>query len=96
MRENNAASWSLAGPMTLETAAGLRVEGDDWLQAEAGAVRTLDLGKVTAVDSAAIALLLEWQRLARQRSLQLDVVNAPDRIRKIASISDLEAMIGLA
>jgi phospholipid transport system transporter-binding protein len=48
-----------------------------------------DLSAVTAVDSAALALLVEWLRLGRERGVQVDFAALPASLRSLAEVSDL-------
>ena len=48
-----------------------------------------DLSGVTAVDSAALALLVEWLRLGRQRGVQVGFASVPVALRSLAELSEL-------
>jgi phospholipid transport system transporter-binding protein len=48
-----------------------------------------DLSAVTAVDSAALALLVEWLRLGRERGVQVEFAALPASLRSLAKVSDL-------
>ena len=58
-----------------------------------GAASVIDLGAVTQVDSAALALVIEWMRWARTHDRQLEVVNIPEALRALARISEVENLI---
>ena len=58
--------------------AGLRAIADG--QAE------IDLGEVAAVDSAAVATLLAWQRAARERGVSLRFLNMPANLAGLAEL----------
>ena len=49
----------------------------------------IDLEAVTRGDSAGLALLVEWLRLAQERDITLQYHNLPSQLREIARISDL-------
>ena len=55
----------------------------------------IDLGGVSSSNSAGLALLLEWMDLARSRQVDLTFVNLPDSLRRIAALSNLEALLPL-
>jgi phospholipid transport system transporter-binding protein len=56
---------------------------------------TLDLGGVSRADSAALALLLEWQRLAQGSGRVLRYVNLPSQLRAIAHVAGVEEILGM-
>ena len=62
---------------------------DDGLRAIAAGQTRFDLSHVTAVDSSAVAVLLNWQRTARQASTEVKFVGVP------ASLSSLIALYGV-
>jgi phospholipid transport system transporter-binding protein len=56
----------------------------------------IDLGGVTAANSAALALLLEWMELAAGRGTALSLCNLPEGIARIAALSDLDTLLPVA
>ena len=62
------------------------------LAAIAGGQHVIDFSGLTAVDSAAVAVLLAWQRAARARSIVLSFINLPDMLQ---SLADLYGVAGL-
>jgi phospholipid transport system transporter-binding protein len=61
---------------------------------EGGALR-VDLGGVRHADSAGLALLVHWQRLARRRGVTLEFHNAPDQLMDMARLSRLDSILPL-
>ena len=55
---------------------------------------TLDLSGVTRVDSAGLALLLEWTRAAKTRS-GLSIKNPPAQLRELAEFFGLSELLAL-
>ncbi len=53
-------------------------------------------GGVGESDSAGLALLIEWLRLARQRAKTIHFANVPAQIEALARISEVEDLIGAA
>jgi phospholipid transport system transporter-binding protein len=53
----------------------------------------VDLGGVTESDSAGLALLLEWLRMARQHDQKIQCVNLPAQIDALARISEVEDLL---
>ncbi|MGH8238417.1 MAG: STAS domain-containing protein [Steroidobacteraceae bacterium] len=54
----------------------------------------IDLGGVGDSDSAGLALLIEWLRLARQWNKTIHFANVPAQIEALARISEVEDLIG--
>ena len=54
----------------------------------------IDLGGVGESDSAGLALLIEWLRLARQWNKAIHFANVPAQIEALARISEVEDLIG--
>jgi phospholipid transport system transporter-binding protein len=54
----------------------------------------VDLGGVGDSDSAGLALLIEWLRMARQSGKQVHFANVPAQIEALARISEVEDLIG--
>jgi phospholipid transport system transporter-binding protein len=56
---------------------------------------TIDLAGVTSVDSAAVALLLAWQRAASGQGKRLNFVGVPSGIVGLASLYGVDALLGV-
>ena len=54
----------------------------------------VDLGGVGESDSAGLALLIEWLRLAKQWNKPIRFANVPAQIEALARISEVEDLIG--
>lgn len=54
----------------------------------------IDLGGVGESDSAGLALLIEWLRVARQGDRAIRFANVPAQIEALARISEVEDLIG--
>ena len=54
---------------------------------------TIDLGGVVEADSAALSLLLEWQREARARGFGIAYANLPASIVSLAEVYGVSALI---
>jgi len=83
----------LSGPVTLGNVAALLEEGRRHL---AEGVQTVDLGEVTEMDSALLALLLAWLRDARARGQQLKFTNLPESLRTIAQLYGVDRLLPAA
>lgn len=86
--------YALSGELSFATVPGLwRAGGGVFDQGEA--VR-LDLGGITRVDSAGIALLIELTRTVRRRGGELVLEHAPPQLMAIAELSGLEDVLPFA
>jgi phospholipid transport system transporter-binding protein len=57
---------------------------------------SVDLAGVTQVDSATLALLLEWRRLAARRGHAVTYTGLPARLVALARLSGVAGLIGAA
>lgn len=80
--------------MDLHTVGALHAEGEQSFPAS-GAV-TVDLSGVERVDSAGVALLLEWVRLASRRGLSFSYSRMPPRALALARIGNAEALLPIS
>jgi phospholipid transport system transporter-binding protein len=83
---------ALSGPLTIKNAAAVLEEGAALFNGEAA---TLDLSAVTEVDSAAVSLLLEWQREAQRRGKRIQFVNLPANLQSLAKLYGVTELLGL-
>lgn len=83
--------FRLTGPAGFRQAAALLAAGERLFDA-APAV-TVDLAGVTAVDSATLALLLEWQRQGRQRGRPVAFTGMPGRLAALAQLSGVAGLL---
>jgi len=54
-----------------------------------------DLSAVTEVDTAAVALLLEWQRQAQARGARLELAGVPGDVASLARLYGVDSLLGL-
>ncbi|TFG86199.1 MAG: STAS domain-containing protein [Chromatiales bacterium] len=81
----------VTGPVTFATAGDLLLASQP-LFVGRNAV-TVDLGAVTSVDSAGLALLLEWLRRARKAGCSVTYTGLPQKLVAIAKLSGVDAML---
>lgn len=91
MLERTEAGLRLQGDLTFATVPAL-VGGIDGLL-EAGRPATVDLSAVAGADSAALSLLLEWQRRAQAAGTHLVLSGFPEGLRKLVGLYGLENLI---
>ncbi|MGL1833169.1 STAS domain-containing protein [Rhodocyclaceae bacterium SMB388] len=80
----------LQGPLTMSTVARHLAEGRSRLERGPLAV---DLSAVTEVDSASLALLLDWCRAARRSGHALSLKGVPAGMTSLADLYDLTDLL---
>jgi phospholipid transport system transporter-binding protein len=83
----------VSGPVTLANAARLLDEGRQHI---AEGARTVDLGEVTELDSALLALALAWLRDARAAKRELAFVNPPEGLQTLSRLYGVEGLLPLS
>lgn len=84
----------LSGPLTFETVPQLFQQGRR-LFADRGGNVELDLAAVERSDSAGLALLVSWVRLARQQGGAISFLNVPEQLRGLARLGGVEQILAL-
>ncbi|MBI1732154.1 MAG: STAS domain-containing protein [Gammaproteobacteria bacterium] len=92
-QDGQGALFRLRGELNFGAVPGLLASGRETFPA-AGLVR-LDLGGLTGVNSAGLALLLEWQREFQRGGRELKLINVPRALTSIARVSELESVLTL-
>jgi phospholipid transport system transporter-binding protein len=83
--------FALSGNLVFDSAPRLLVEGD----AAFGALDRveIDLARVDRIDSAGLALLLEWSLVARDAGRAVSYRNMPAGLAALAGISDVSELL---
>jgi phospholipid transport system transporter-binding protein len=81
----------------LEVAAVTNENAGSLLERGLAAIRsgdtTVDLAGVTTVDSAAVALLLAWQRAAAQQGKRLNITGVPPGVASLAGLYGVDSLL---
>jgi phospholipid transport system transporter-binding protein len=80
----------LEGAMTFDTVPELMSAAEEHFRQGAGAI---DFAAVTEVDSAAVALALEWVRQAERANVALRLVNLPESMRNLAKLYGVSELL---
>jgi phospholipid transport system transporter-binding protein len=83
--------WALGGRLQKDTVPTLWLEGQQRLRG--GGELDIDLSAVEICDSAGVAVLVDWLRLAAIQGTRLRYRNAPAQVIAIADVSDLEQLL---
>jgi phospholipid transport system transporter-binding protein len=78
--------------LTFASVASLRVDGLELIDSASEGL-TLDLAAVSSVDSAGLALLIDWLAEAQSRSRALKYTEAPPTLLSLARLSEVEKLI---
>ena len=85
---------ALDGPLSFESLPGVLAASAEYAaRTDLPERLTIDFAKVTAVDSSAVALLLEWRRQAAARGKRLDFANLPANLLALARLYGVEELI---
>ncbi len=83
--------YQVSGPLDFETVHEI------WASSRAALAAApdlhIDLGGVTHIDSAGLALVLEWSALARAAGRKLELLRAPAKLFDLARISEVESFL---
>ncbi len=83
--------WLLSGELNFETVPALLQHRG--VQMEAGKNLTVDLSEVTRVDSAGLALMIEWLRESERKNLDMTFTNVPEQLLSIARVCGLDEIL---
>ena len=86
--------FGLEGVLDFDSVATLMPEGGRLLTGPGPL--DVDLQGVREANSAALALLLEWLEMARQRKLVLRFHNLPDSLVRLAALSNVTGLLPVA
>ncbi len=87
--------FRVSGELTFATVTRV-LERSRRLFTQAGEALEIELGAVERVDSAGLALLIEWMRVAQALDKSIRFFNLPDQMMAIASASDLDSILPLS
>jgi ABC-type transporter Mla MlaB component len=83
------------GALTFKSTPGL-YQATDKLFHTNTPVSSIDLAGVTSVDSAGLALLLEWQATRDPNSPSLHIINAPPALMSLALLCDAVELLNIS
>jgi phospholipid transport system transporter-binding protein len=84
---------TVEGPLTFATARSARDLGGPILATGGSAALEFDCARITASDSAGLAVLLDWLRTAKQAGRPLRYTHLPEGILALARISEVEELL---
>jgi phospholipid transport system transporter-binding protein len=84
--------YRLSGLVTVANAAELQRQGLSGIGGERGRF-TIDLAAVAPIDSAGLALLIDWLAAARSVGATLSYLHLPEAARTLARLSEVESLL---
>ena len=84
-------SYRVVGSLVFATVRDVLRQSGSAFAAESQLV--IDLSQVAAADSAGLALLIEWYRLAERAKQPLKFSRAPPQLVALAKISDIDTLL---
>lgn len=85
--------FRISGELSFKTVNLVLEESRDSIFAHTGPTVEIDLGEVSRADSAGLALLLQWMRMARSSQLNILFRHLPEQLLAIAHAGDLEELL---
>lgn len=89
-----AGTWNVAGPVVVDTVNSLLLESAKFTSSEP--VFKINLSKVTDVDTAALSLMMEWQRRAVALNKQVVFTHLPANLTSLAALYGVTEFIPMA
>ena len=85
--------YRVVGEMVFTDAVALLAEAEKMLDGP-GEIQ-LDLSQVSRADSAGLAVVLEWFRMAHAKGIKINLEQVPDKLDALARICEVHGMLGL-
>jgi len=81
---------TLTGELTFGTVPDLYQASLDWF---ADKSLSVNFAKVSKADSAGLALMTEWLRLAHEKNCRVEFLNIPAQVQELIRVSDLQDVL---
>ena len=94
LNSDSPAQWQLRGNLDFETVPALLTQVQRELSRAASQLE-VDLDGIHHSDSAGMALLMEWTRLARGHDVEVHFLRAPQQLRELARLTSLSDLLGM-
>ena len=88
--QNNGTRWLLEGDILMQTANSFLTQSKG-LFSQSNV--TVDFSQVGEVDTAAVSLMLEWQRMAVATGIAITFTNLPTNLLSLATLYGVEGFI---
>lgn len=91
-----AGRFQVSGELSFSTVNAVLAQSRETLFAHPAGQLELDLGGVTRVDSAGLALLIQWMRMARAANCEIRFHRLPEQLLAIARAGELDGLLPVA
>ena len=81
---------TLTGELTFGTVPDLYHASLGWFTDKSLSV---DFAQVSKADSAGLALMTEWRRLAHTKNCRVEFLNIPEQVQELIRVSDLQDVL---
>ncbi len=88
--------FQISGELSFDTVNALLAESRNTIFAQSIPLFDLDLSAVSRADSAGLALLIQWMRMAQANNSEIRFHNLPPQLLAIAHAGELEALLPVA
>lgn len=88
--------FQVSGELSFSTVNDVLAQSRETLFAPPAAQLDLDLGGVSRADSAGLALLIEWMRMARAAQCEIRFHHLPEQLLAIARAGELDGLLPVA
>ena len=88
----NDQQYALSGELTMHNVSQVSLDTASVITAMNGEV-TINLSKIVRADSAGLALLIDWLRIARRRNFTLRFEQLPEQLMQIARLCELHSVL---
>ena len=85
---------AITGSLTFQTVPDFFTRSGAWFRETNGPL-VFNLAGVTLADSAGVALLLEWSRMARTNGREIRFINTPAQVRTQLEVNGLTRALGV-
>lgn len=85
-------AFSVSGELNMQTVPAISRMANGQLSGLSGEV-SIDLSAVSRADSAGLALLIDWLRMAKRYRYNLAFRNLPEQLMQIAAVSELQDIL---
>lgn len=85
-------TWKVTGEMTFASVPALQGQSPELFSSPP---QTLDLSGVERIDSAGIALVMEWARRARAAKVNMRLVNVPPGMMSLSKTTGIDRLLNI-
>lgn len=85
--------WLLIGELIFTTVTQVYQQSLEYFQDSVSVPRSIDLGRITRVDSAGLALIIGWIRLGKKHDIKIHFQNIPAQMTPLAKLCGVDHLL---